>query len=248
MVAEDDSALEGQSRSLTEPALEHARRARPAPTTAPDPGAADRLERARADRAPRARPLRAARLDADRADGVRRPRSCRRFANLAVTVVNGVHHRPGDARASTSARASTRSSCSATPTTSTAQAADARTLVTLLHVRDILAQARLGDPGGQRDARRPQPGARLGRRRRRHRGQRRDRVSLLVTQLSEDGGSRRSSRSCSAPTGSEIYLRPAEWYVQPGDEVSYATVVAGATPARRDGDRAASRRCWPTRG
>ena len=31
--------------------------------------------------------------------------------------------------------------------------------------------------------------------------------------------------------GSEIYLRPAEWYVQPGDEVSWATVVAGA--ARR---------------
>ena len=29
--------------------------------------------------------------------------------------------------------------------------------------------------------------------------------------------------------GSEIYLRPAEWYVQPGDDVSWATVVAGAT-------------------
>ena len=55
------------------------------------------------------------------------------------------------------------------------QAADARTLVTLLHVRDILKQVGRGDAGGERDARRPQPGARVGRRRRRRRGQRRDR-------------------------------------------------------------------------
>uniref|UniRef100_UPI0025F3ACAF hypothetical protein n=1 Tax=Nocardioides sp. TaxID=35761 RepID=UPI0025F3ACAF len=27
----------------------------------------------------------------------------------------------------------------------------------------------------------------------------------------------------------EIYLRPAEWYVEPGAEVSYATIIAGAS-------------------
>ena len=29
--------------------------------------------------------------------------------------------------------------------------------------------------------------------------------------------------------GSEVYLRPAEWYVQPGDDITWATVVAGAS-------------------
>jgi hypothetical protein len=29
--------------------------------------------------------------------------------------------------------------------------------------------------------------------------------------------------------GAEIYLRPAEWYVREGLEVSFATVVAGAS-------------------
>ena len=57
-------------------------------------------------------------------------------------------------------------------------------------------------------------------------------VSLLVTQLSEDGRLEAVFKELLGAEGSEIYLRPAEWYVQPGDEVSWATVVAGA--ARRN--------------
>ena len=57
-------------------------------------------------------------------------------------------------------------------------------------------------------------------------------VSLLVTQLSEDGRLEAVFKELLGAEGSEIYLRPAEWYVQPGDDVSWATVVAGA--ARRN--------------
>ena len=45
-------------------------------------------------------------------------------------------------------------------------------------------------------------------------------VSLLVTQLSEDLRLEAVFRELLDNDGSEIYLRPASWYVQPGDEVS----------------------------
>ena len=108
------------------------------------------------------------------------------------------------------------------------QAADARTLVTLLHVRDILAAfgsdtqvvtemlddrnrvlaqvARVDDVVVSGEI-----------------------VSLLVTQLSEDQRLEAVFAELLAHTGAEIYLRPAEWYVQPGREVSFATVVHGAS-------------------
>jgi hypothetical protein len=54
-------------------------------------------------------------------------------------------------------------------------------------------------------------------------------VSLLVTQLSEDQRLEAVFTELLAATGAEIYLRPAEWYVRPGVEVSFATVVAGAS-------------------
>jgi ion channel POLLUX/CASTOR len=57
-------------------------------------------------------------------------------------------------------------------------------------------------------------------------------VSLLVTQLSEDRRLEAVFKELLGAEGSEIYLRPAEWYVQPGTDVSWATVVAGA--ARRN--------------
>ena len=76
VVVEDDSALEGQSRSHDRARPQPAGPSSP-PTSPAHPGAADRLERARADRAARARPLRPARLDADRAHGVRRARRAR---------------------------------------------------------------------------------------------------------------------------------------------------------------------------
>ena len=107
------------------------------------------------------------------------------------------------------------------------QAADARTLVTLLHVRDIL---------GKLDAATPVVTEMLDDRNRvlaqvAHvddvvvSG---EIVSLLVTQLSEDRRLEAVFGQLLGDEGSEIYLRPAEWYVQPGRTVSYATVVAGA--------------------
>ncbi len=108
------------------------------------------------------------------------------------------------------------------------QAADARTLVTLLHVRDILAGSSSATPvvSEMLDDR--------------------NRVlaqvahvddvvvsgeivSLLVTQLSEDHRLEAVFEQLLGEEGSEIYLRPAEWYVEPGAEVSFATIIAGAT-------------------
>ena len=108
------------------------------------------------------------------------------------------------------------------------QAADARTLVTLLHVRDILSRF---------DATTPVVSEMLDDRNRvlaqvAHvddvvvSG---EIVSLLVTQLSEDPRLELVFGQLLGNEGSEIYLRPAEWYVQPGAEVSFATIVAGAT-------------------
>jgi voltage-gated potassium channel Kch len=108
------------------------------------------------------------------------------------------------------------------------QAADAKTLVTLLHVRDILSGSESVTPvvSEMLDDR--------------------NRVlaqvahvddvvvsgeivSLLVTQLSEDPRLEAVFDQLLGEQGSEIYLRPADWYVQPGAEVSYATIIAGAT-------------------
>ncbi len=108
------------------------------------------------------------------------------------------------------------------------QAADARTLVTLLHVRDILSGY---------DATTPVVSEMLDDRNRvlaqvAHvddvvvSG---EFVSLLVTQLSEDQRLEAVFGELLSATGAEIYLRPAEWYVQPGREVTFATVVAGAS-------------------
>ena len=54
-------------------------------------------------------------------------------------------------------------------------------------------------------------------------------VSLVVTQLSEDGRLEAVFKEILGAEGSEVYLRPAEWYVQPGDDITWATVVAGAS-------------------
>ncbi|SED02845.1 TrkA-N domain-containing protein [Nocardioides exalbidus] len=107
------------------------------------------------------------------------------------------------------------------------QAADARTLVTLLHVRDILKNL---------DSATPVVSEMLDDRNRvlaqvAHvddvvvSG---EIVSLLITQLSEDRRLEAVFEQLLGDEGSEIYLRPAEWYVQPGRQVTYATVVAGA--------------------
>jgi voltage-gated potassium channel Kch len=107
------------------------------------------------------------------------------------------------------------------------QAADARTLVTLLHVRDIVSRFEVQPPivSEMLDDRN------------RVLAQVADIddvvvsgeiVSLMVTQLSEDQRLEAVFAELLGAEGSEIYLRPAEWYVQAGREVTWATVVAGA--------------------
>ena len=108
-----------------------------------------------------------------------------------------------------------------------AQTADAHTLITLLHVRDILAGcessatvvsemlddrnrvlaqvAHVDDVVVSGEI-----------------------VSLLVTQLAEDPRHEGVFQELLGSDGSEIYLRPAEWYVRPGVEATFATIVAGA--------------------
>ncbi len=111
-----------------------------------------------------------------------------------------------------------------------AEAADATTLITLLHVRDILARSDSSTPviSEMMDDRN------------RVLAQVADIddvvvsgeiVSLIVAQLSEDARIEPVFQDLLQAEGSEIYLRPAEWYVHPGREVSWATVVAAA--ARR---------------
>ncbi|MCW2767120.1 MAG: TrkA-N domain protein [Nocardioides sp.] len=107
------------------------------------------------------------------------------------------------------------------------QAADARTLVTLLHVRDILSSfgsttpvvSEMLDDRNRVLAQVAQVDDVVvsG-----------EIVSLIVTQLSEDQRLELVFAELLGDDGAEIYLRPAEWYVQPDAEVSYATIVAGA--------------------
>ena len=51
-------------------------------------------------------------------------------------------------------------------------------------------------------------------------------VSLIVTQLSEDQRLEGVFGELLGSEGSEIYQRPAEWYVRAGQEVTWATVVS----------------------
>ena len=104
---------------------------------------------------------------------------------------------------------------------------DARTLVTLLHVRDILA--RLGSETAVVSEMMDD--------RNRVLAQVADIddvvvsgefVSLIVTQLSEDARLEAVFGELLGADGAEIYLRPAEWYVRPDVEVSWASVVEGA--------------------
>lgn len=224
VVVEDDSALEGQSRSMTEPAL-------------------NKLGQQSSDEA---RPTQALLIGwNDRAPIVLRELD--RYAppgsaltvltafgepvvpslpNLAVTVV----------KASSTNRAVLEEHVAADldqiivlcyDRDLEAQAADSRTLVSLLHVRDILRKVGSETPvvsemmddrnrilASVADVDDIVVSGEI--------------VSLLVTQLSEDGRLEAVFKELLGAEGSEIYLRPAEWYVQPGTDVSWATVVAGA--------------------
>ena len=112
--------------------------------------------------------------------------------------------------------------------------ADARTLVTLLHLRDM--EVRLGDPYSivteiNDDANREIAQVtkaddfvvsdKL--------------ISLMLTQLSENRHLFHVFADLLDPTGSEIYLKPASDYLKPGAAANFATVIEAA---RRRGETA----------
>jgi hypothetical protein len=225
VVVEDDSALEGQSQSLTEPALN--RLGEQAgdnvhPTAALVIGWNDRAPIVLRELDRYAPPGSTLTVLTAFGDPV-----VPSFENLAVTVV----------KASTTNRAVLEEHVGAAldqiivlcyDRDLEAQAADSRTLVSLLHVRDILRKVGSETPvvsemmddrnrvlASVADVDDIVVSGEI--------------VSLLVTQLSEDGRLEAVFKELLGAEGSEIYLRPAEWYVQPGDDVSWATVVAGAT-------------------
>ena len=228
VVVEDDSALEGQSRSLTEPALnklgqQSSTEARP--TQALLIGWNDRAPIVLRELDRYAPPGSTLTVLTAFGDPV-----VPSFENLAVTVV----------KALTTNRAVLEEHVGADldqiivlcyDRDLEAQAADSRTLVSLLHVRDILRKVGSETPvvsemmddrnrilASVADVDDIVVSGEI--------------VSLLVTQLSEDGRLEAVFKELLGAEGSEIYLRPAEWYVQPGTDVSWATVVAGA--ARRN--------------
>lgn len=107
------------------------------------------------------------------------------------------------------------------------QKADARTLVTLLHLRDIREQSgrRFSIVSEMLDVRNRAlaevtraddfiVGDQL--------------ASLLLTQISENKELNAVFADLFDPAGSEIYLKPAGDYVRPGTECTYATVVESA--------------------
>ena len=228
VVVEDDSALEGQSRSLTEPALNKLGQqssAEARPTQALLIGWNDRAPIVLRELDRYAPP--GSTLTVLTAFGEPVVPS---FENLAVTVV----------KALTTNRAVLEEHVGADldqiivlcyDRDLEAQAADSRTLVSLLHVRDILRKVGSETPvvsemmddrnrilASVADVDDIVVSGEI--------------VSLLVTQLSEDGRLEAVFTELLGAEGSEIYLRPAEWYVEPGTDVSWATVVAGA--ARRN--------------
>ncbi|MER6948061.1 potassium transporter TrkA [Nonomuraea sp. NPDC000554] len=107
------------------------------------------------------------------------------------------------------------------------QHADSRTLVTLLHLRDMASRsgeryAIVSEMNDDRNRRLAQitkaddfvVSDKL--------------ISLLMTQLSENPHLGQVFRCLFDPEGSEIYLKPATDYVHPGLEVSFATVIHSA--------------------
>lgn len=109
-----------------------------------------------------------------------------------------------------------------------AESADATTLITLLHVRDILARSsravlvvsemmddRNRALAAVADIDDVVVSGEL--------------VSLLMTQVAEDARIEPVFQDLLSAEGSEVYLRPAEWYVEAGRDVNWATVVAAAS-------------------
>jgi voltage-gated potassium channel Kch len=107
------------------------------------------------------------------------------------------------------------------------QEADTKTLVTLLHLRDMMSRSneRINVVSEMLDERNRKLAEvcqiddfivsdHL--------------VSLMMTQISENPELSAVFADLFSSQGSEIYLRPADWYVAPGAEVDFYTVLAGA--------------------
>lgn len=105
--------------------------------------------------------------------------------------------------------------------------ADARTLITLLHLRDIAQKAKkrvsivseMLDINNRRLAEVTNAddfivSDRL--------------VSLMLSQISENKELNTVFKDLFSPEGSEVYLKPVELYVQPGNPVTFSTVIAAA--------------------
>ena len=218
VVVEDDSALEGQARSTTEPALN-----RLGEQLSSDEHPTQALLIGWNDRAP---------IVVRELDRYAPPGSTLTvlttygdpeipaFQNLAVTV----------AKAQSTSRAVLNQHVTGAldqiivlcyDRDLDVQTADSRTLVTLLHVRDILGKLGSDVPvvsemlddrnrvlASVADVDDVVVSGEI--------------VSLVVTQLSEDGRLEAVFKELLGAEGSEIYLRPAEWYVQPGEDVSWA--------------------------
>ncbi|KAA1418776.1 hypothetical protein F0U44_09810 [Nocardioides humilatus] len=108
------------------------------------------------------------------------------------------------------------------------EVADAKTLITLLHVRDILGRAGNDAPvvsemvddhnrelAQVADIDDVVVSGEI--------------VSLVLTQLAEDARIEPVLHELLRAEGSEVYLRPSEWYIAPGSEISWSTVVASAS-------------------
>lgn len=124
------------------------------------------------------------------------------------------------------------------------QAADAKTLVTLLHLRDMSSRAKkpfrivsemmdiknkeLAEVAKVNDF---IVSDKL--------------ISLLLSQISENKGLAPVFQDMFDPDGAELYFKPASDYVQPGCDVDFATVVESA---RRKGQTAIGWRCMEKAG
>ena len=113
-----------------------------------------------------------------------------------------------------------------------AQRADARTLVTLLHLRDIERHAKHGysivtelvDERSRQLAEVTQVDDVI---------VSENVISLLFSQISQNRHLADVFTHLFSPEGSEIYLRPVERYVEPGSDASFATLIESA---RRQGE------------
>jgi voltage-gated potassium channel Kch len=113
-----------------------------------------------------------------------------------------------------------------------AQRADARTLVTLLHLRDIAAT--VGHPFSITSEMADVRNRTLAEVTRADDFIVSDRlISLLLTQISENKDLNAVFTDLFDAEGTEIYLKPAADYVRPGREVTYATVVEAARRYRQ---------------